>query len=103
MNVLIKKLTNGPVRHGKNFCIARIEGNQLAEIEGKWTKGAFTVSLLHQPSYIETYERYGLAGTDAEWRMALTLLYNQVAGLTADSLPLPKDIISMPAPNADKG
>jgi hypothetical protein len=91
MNTTIKKLTTGEVREGKNFCIARIENGQLAEIEGRWTKGLFTLSLLHQPGYIETYQQYGIHGTETEWRMALALLYKQVANLAVESTPLPQD------------
>lgn len=90
MNTTIKKLTTGPVREGKNFCIARIEGKQLAEIEGRWTKGVFTLSLLHQPSYIQTYQQYGIITPETEWRIALTLLYKQVANLATQTLPQPE-------------
>lgn len=93
MNTTIKKLTTGEVREGKNFCIACIENGQLAEIEGRWTKGLFTVSLLHQPGYIDTYKQYGLEGTTAEWRMALALLYNQVACLAVDSTQVPNAVL----------
>lgn len=93
METTIKKLTTGEVREGKNFCIACIGNGQLAEIEGRWTKGLFTVSLLHQPGYIETYKQYGIDGSTAEWRMALALLYNQVACLAVDSTAVPPDVL----------
>ncbi len=93
MNTTIKKLTTGEVHEGKNFCIACIENGQLAEIEGRWTKGQFTVSLLHQPGYIDTYQQYGIEGTSVEWRMALALLYNQVACLAVDSTHVPSHVL----------
>jgi len=80
--MIYKKLTTGEVREGKNFCVARIEeSGQLAEIEGRWTKGLFTVSLLHQPGYIETYKQYGIAATKGEWTAAVALLQKQVKSL----------------------
>lgn len=76
--MIIKKITTGEVCEGKNFCIACFNDTQLTEIEGRWTNGIFTISLLHQPGYIETYQQYGIESVYDEWENALKLLNNQV-------------------------
>lgn len=86
---MIKKLKPDPVRWGKHFCIARMENGCLVEIEGRWTRGEYTVSLLHQPAYIKTYQEYGIPADDREWQAAVALLYGQVAAIAAWCMPLP--------------
>lgn len=92
---MIRKLRPDPVRHGKHFCIAKIEGGMCTEIEGRYTKGVYTVGLTHQPSYINTYKEYGINATETDWKNAVALLYGQVAQLVANAeQELEKELIN---------
>ncbi|HYG15731.1 MAG TPA: hypothetical protein VEC12_08265 [Bacteroidia bacterium] len=93
---MTSKLKPDPVRWGKHFCIAKMENNSLIEIEGRWTNGEYTVSLLHQPAYITTYQEYGIAADEREWQSAVALLYSQVAAIASACMPLP-DFDNLPS------
>jgi len=82
------KLKTAPIQWESPFCIAKITGGNITEIEGRWIDRNYCVALSHIPEAIGTYNHYGFTATDNEWYNALAVLYRYVANTAADDLPI---------------